>query len=166
MLVFIDLLVSPFGSLFERFFCAVACSSVCVFFGLVVSLFPKSLPFSFLSRVCIVVCRIQLAVLSRGSLRGLSAHVSYFGCSFSVDALRVSRAVTRLTVYRPHRVVQTSNLRIFRPAINFGRPVFGPSAVVRSSGRQVVESSRCRVISYSVHRIVRLSSLRSDRLFV
>ena len=43
--------------------------------------------------------RIELAFSSRDSLRGRSARVSFF-----VNALRVSRAVTRLTVYRPHRV--------------------------------------------------------------
>ena len=56
VLVSICLLVSPFGSLFERFVCAVACSLFCVSFGLVVSLFPKSLPFCFLSLPCLHCC--------------------------------------------------------------------------------------------------------------
>ena len=50
------------------------------------------------------LCSIQLAFSSRYSLRGRSARVSCLRFSYFVNALRVSRAVTRLTVYCPHRV--------------------------------------------------------------
>ena len=54
------------------------------------------------------LCSIQLAFSSRYSLRGRSARVSCFRFSYFVNALRVSRAVTRLTVYRPHRILKRS----------------------------------------------------------
>ena len=84
--------------LFVSLFVLLTCFFVWYFFDWFVCL----LACCFVSLVSL--CAIQLAFSSRYSLRGRSARVSCFRFSYFVNALRVSRAVTRLTVYRPHRV--------------------------------------------------------------
>ena len=72
------------------------------------SMSRKSLEITFFGfRVCLAVRSIQLAFSSRDSLRGRSFRVSYVCFCYFSNVLRVSRAVTRLTVYRPHRVIDS-----------------------------------------------------------
>ena len=93
-------------SLFDWFIRAVARWLVCVSFVWFLCFVRVFHSVSWAFRDCSDVRRIELASSSRDSLRGRSARVSFF-----VNALRVSRAVTRLTVYRPHRVLRQGKRR-------------------------------------------------------